>query len=267
MQKFNSILLDIDRTMTNSSGEISKETRRAVKDAIKRGYKIGLCSGRTFPFISNWIGEIFNPNDLHILAGGGQIMTTHGEEVWSCSLENEMVRHLCQLIEKFGGSYGFVSGDKYFAYGDHLQRLSQYKDKFNVIDSKRCDFFSTPLLYVTDLNDEIKSYVFSQKNLTVKHMIGNVSGREYFDITLEGVNKATAGKIWAEKNRVHSCDIIAVGDGENDLEIMEAVGYGVAMGNAVEELKEKADKIIGHTDENGLAVFLDSLPSIIKSKI
>lgn len=259
MQNFKAILLDIDRTITNSSGEITEETRSAIRNVVKKGFKVGLCTGRTYPSISSWIKTIFIPFDIHILAGGGQIASTDGDVFWSREIPSDIVKELSSRVEKMGGSFSFVQGTNYFASKNLIERAKKNNPSMLISPIKNPQSFSTPLFYVTDLNDEIKSFIFGQKNLTVKHMISNVSGREYFDITMEGVNKATAGIIWAKKNGVKMQEIIAVGDGENDLEIMEAVGCGVAMGNAVDELKERADKIIDHTDQNGLAVFLNSL--------
>jgi len=52
---------------------------------------------------------------------------------------------------------------------------------------------------------------------------------------------------------------VAVGDQTNDMDMIQLAGLGVAMGNAVPELKAVADKIIGIHDEEGLAAFLETL--------
>jgi hydroxymethylpyrimidine pyrophosphatase-like HAD family hydrolase len=54
-------------------------------------------------------------------------------------------------------------------------------------------------------------------------------------------------------------DMIGVGDGHNDLHLFKAVGHKVAMGNAVEELKQAADEIIGDVKFDGLAVYFEKL--------
>ena len=52
-------------------------------------------------------------------------------------------------------------------------------------------------------------------------------------------------------------DIVVFGDGLNDLEMIKYVGHGIAMKNAVDQLKEVADEVIGHVDENGDSFWLD----------
>ena len=52
---------------------------------------------------------------------------------------------------------------------------------------------------------------------------------------------------------------IGIGDGHNDLHLFKAVGQKVAMGNAVEELKDAADLVIGSVSDDGLAKYLERL--------
>ena len=54
-------------------------------------------------------------------------------------------------------------------------------------------------------------------------------------------------------------DIVVFGDGLNDLEMIKYVGHGIAMKNAVDQLKEVADEVIGHVDENGLEEYLKTI--------
>ncbi len=81
----------------------------------------------------------------------------------------------------------------------------------------------------------------------------------YADITYKGVNKADGIRVWAELNGVVPRDIIGIGDGDNDLPFLKNVGWAVAMGNAYPPVKAIAQQIIGHTDDDGLAIFLEQL--------
>lgn len=53
------------------------------------------------------------------------------------------------------------------------------------------------------------------------------------------------------------CEITAFGDGYADTGMLELCGKGIAMGNAADEVKEKADLVIGSNDEDGIAVYLE----------
>ena len=60
-------------------------------------------------------------------------------------------------------------------------------------------------------------------------------------------------------------DTIGVWDGHNDIHLFNAVGYKIAMGNAVEDLKQRADIIIGNVQDDGLATYLESLLDTTKA--
>ena len=72
------------------------------------------------------------------------------------------------------------------------------------------------------------------------------------EIGIGGINKATGMERYLKHVGIAREDSIAVGDGPNDLQMMEYAGIGVAMGNAREDVKARADMVTGHIDEDGL---------------
>ncbi len=95
---------------------------------------------------------------------------------------------------------------------------------------------------------------------TTPEIDGRVETLAYYDIMREGVTKASAIQVLAEHLRIKKEEIIAIGDGGNDIEMLQAAGLKVAMKNATDSLKEIADFI---TPENnnvgGVGIFLDEL--------
>jgi hydroxymethylpyrimidine pyrophosphatase-like HAD family hydrolase len=81
------------------------------------------------------------------------------------------------------------------------------------------------------------------------------------DITAKSVNKATALKIWSQHTGISLDHVVGFGDGDNDLEFLKAVGFGVAMGNADQQLKDIADREIGHVNFDGLGKYLEAIIS------
>ena len=68
-----------------------------------------------------------------------------------------------------------------------------------------------------------------------------------------GISKATGVRFLSEYLGVSVNDVIAIGDSENDIEMLKIAGTGIAMGNAVEEAKAAADDITASNDEDGVA--------------
>jgi len=81
----------------------------------------------------------------------------------------------------------------------------------------------------------------------------------WLDIMPEGVSKASGLATVCEKLGLSRADVLAVGDGHNDMEMLAWAGMGVAMGQAPWDVKEVADAVCGSVDDDGVAVLLDDL--------
>ena len=83
-----------------------------------------------------------------------------------------------------------------------------------------------------------------------------------FDLTLKGVSKAVGIEKLVERLNRDINDTIAFGDGRNDIEMLETVKVGVAMGNAVPEAKAVADYVTDRIEENGIKTALEQFELI-----
>ncbi len=81
----------------------------------------------------------------------------------------------------------------------------------------------------------------------------------FCDIANIDSNKRIAVKKMLEILNIKKEETIAIGDDNNDLSMFEQVGYKVAVDNAIDIVKEKADEITLSNDEDGVAVFLDKM--------
>jgi Cof subfamily protein (haloacid dehalogenase superfamily) len=88
---------------------------------------------------------------------------------------------------------------------------------------------------------------------------GLFSAPMYFEFTDRGIDKANALEQVLVPKGIHSNELIAFGDGQNDLTLIKYAGIGVAMGNAVAELKQAATNITLSNNEDGIAITLNKL--------
>ena len=99
------------------------------------------------------------------------------------------------------------------------------------------------------------------KNILVKEFSGEISMttaiENYIDILAYGVSKAHGLEILSEHLGISRENIIAAGDNYNDIEMLEYAGLGVAMGNAPDIVKDKADMITDSNDNDGLVKVID----------
>lgn len=252
------ILIDVDGALANLRKQVSKRTAKALLELEKKNIKVGVCTGRHYAALVNYILPFFPTDSLHVVAGGGQIITQNGEVVWQKTISHVEVINICTKVEDLGGAYVFGKGDVLFCSKNLVENISQHPWGIKAKPANNLSDWSTSLISVLQINEVIRKFLQKKKDLTAKEII--TSNRPpYFDITAKGVNKGQAALIWAGKQSVAPKDILAVGDSINDLELLTTVGQSVAMGQSPPELKAVAQKTIQHTDEDGLAVYLESI--------
>ena len=81
----------------------------------------------------------------------------------------------------------------------------------------------------------------------------------YFEYTAPGIDKACALEGALPKLGIDASEVVSFGDGQNDKSMIEWAGTGVAMGNAVDEVKAVAQMVTANNNEDGIAVALDKL--------
>src|SRR5258708_22514436 len=114
------------------------------------------------------------------------------------------------------------------------------------------------LIVVDFISKAMLEFLQTLLNITIKHVV-DFSGHHGVDITAKGVNKHTGLLEWCKLLNLQLGQVIGFGDSDNDAEYLEAVGFGVAMGNATPEIQSIADRVIGNTDEDGLAMYLEAI--------
>jgi len=89
----------------------------------------------------------------------------------------------------------------------------------------------------------------------------------WLDINPEGVSKASALEMVRRRLQVEPSHTIACGDQRNDLEMLHWAAWGVAMGNAPDEVKAVADEVTGHVDEDGLVPIIEAITEAVRAGV
>ena len=89
----------------------------------------------------------------------------------------------------------------------------------------------------------------------------------WLDINPEGVSKASALELVRRRLQVEPTHTVACGDQRNDLEMLHWAAWGVAMGNAPDQVKAVADEVTGHVDDDGLVPVLEAVAEAVRSGV
>ncbi len=273
------IVLDIDGTLLNDKKEVSKNTREALIDAQKNGIKVVLASGRPTPGMLKYVEELKldQYNGLLVSYNGAHVLDVcTQEELFSQPLSTETAKAILEHLKQFDVKPMIAHGDYMYVNDvfDGILDLGAMGKQFNIIEyeSRGGNF---QLCEKTDLAAFVefplhKILVAAQPEYLQKHaenilapfkdtVSGVFSAPMYFEFTDQGIDKAHALEQSLKPLGIQQEHIVSFGDGHNDLSLINYAGIGIAMGNAVDELKSAANKVTATNNEDGIAKALAEL--------
>ena len=259
------IVLDIDGTLVNSQKVITPKTLKTLLNLQKLGKKVALASGRPVQGILDH-ARTLRLNDFggYILAyNGGAVIDAHSNEViYSKYFPNEIIPEICEELKNTDVTINTYENDKIIE-GNALNKYSDIEAKIVGMDVKFVNNFAE---YVTfDVNKLLLAgepaeilrleKLFSER---YKGVIGVFRSEEFFlELVPLGIDKAKSIDVLLNKINLTSKQCIACGDGYNDITMIQYAGLGVAMGNAVDEVKSAADIITVTNDQDGVAKIVE----------
>ena len=259
------VISDIDGTLLPKGGMISEGTRRAVAECRRRGISFCLASGRWFPSTVS-VAEAVECQGPLIVAGGGCVITMEGEILQEFTMDDEDVRTTYGIIKDCGGLVtSYVNGAIYRLNVGCMEKKPPEKlsyfggDVWEVVDDDVNRFESEALTGV------YKMEVYSDDPALLARLRGELEAKglsvcsstiKNIEITTPGYGKGRAVEWLAEYMGVDRMQVMAFGDHLNDMDMIDAAGVGVAMGNAVPELKQRAQLVAPPCENDGLARLL-----------
>ncbi len=272
------IAMDIDGTLTNSKKEITPRTKETLLKAQEQGILLILASGRPSHGLMRFAKELEMDRCRGLLVSynGACVSDAQtGEILFSQTIPVPQVQAVLKHIKQFPKARPLVDHGEYMYVTNVYDQMISFQGRpFNVFEyESRSNGFK--LCEVEDLS-EFVDYPVS-KILTTgdpeyleahyKEMSAPFSeslscmftGPFYYEYTARGVDKAKALDTVLEKLGFRAKEVIAFGDGQNDASMITYAGIGVAMGNAVRELKAAADETTLSNEEDGIAVALERM--------
>ncbi|MCT4660652.1 MAG: Cof-type HAD-IIB family hydrolase [Tissierellales bacterium] len=267
------IALDLDGTTLNSDGVLELETRRVLNCVKRKNIKIIVCTGRIFGSARYFSKEL--ETDTWIVSSNGAFVAKYdmSDSILSCEMDRELVEKTFSILEDSGVYYHFYDHIHY--YTKEMTYRAKMYDKWNKSlneeDRIVMSVIDNPIELIKNTNMPVYKIVVHDKDCELisklKSEIADLglevvsSIAESFDIMKKGATKGNALKCIADEMGIDREEIIAIGDNENDISMIEFAGLGVAVGNAELCLKEKADLVIESNDNQGVAKFLRNLCS------
>ncbi len=259
------IALDLDGTLTNNEKEITPRTLKALFKAQEEGAIIVIASGRPSFGIKSVSDSLeMSTRGGYILSynGGKIIDTTTHQSVFKRKLPEDVIPTVYHYAKEKGYALlGYKDGkiitetpDDEYVWEERRTNKMEIDGVDNLLEA----LVANPCKLLMTGHEEDMAKAESD----LKEMLGSkmdIFRSAPFDLELvpKGIDKAETLKLLLEMLHLTPADLIAFGDGYNDLSMVKLAGMGVAMANAVPELKEVADYITLSNEEDGVAAALE----------
>lgn len=271
------IALDIDGTLTNDRKVITPRTKEALLAAQDSGIKLILSSGRPVQGLRAIASELqLETHDgLLVAFNGAHVVDAQTDEVlFDQPMEEEVLRALVAHMRGFD-VIPWITEGKYLFVERGARHLITYREApFDIVEYERrmCDL---ELVEVDDLLEvcsrpQDKLLCASEPEYLQQHwramyepffdsLSGMFTADFYFEFMAPGITKGNALAGALPKVGIDASEVIAFGDAQNDISMLEWAGMGVAMGNATEAAKAAADMVTGSNNEDGIASALEKI--------
>ncbi|HWR60486.1 MAG TPA: Cof-type HAD-IIB family hydrolase [Clostridia bacterium] len=270
--KYKMLVTDMDYTLLNKEKKISERNGEAFRKAIEKGVHMVVATGRIYT--SARVYAKLLGVSTPIIASNGAIIReavfNNPEDtertIFRDTLDRKALTEMIRLSRKYGLVSHFFTEDT--IYAEKLVNLSlrytewnKYLGQEDQVRIKIVDDIEEALLkekvgilkaVVVDSDSEklqgLRKDIYATELVTVSQ-----SMKDNLEVMKKGVTKGNAVRILADMYGIGREEIIAIGDNENDISMIEYAGLGIAMGNAEEMLKSAADYITGDYMADGVA--------------
>ena len=258
--KIKLIATDLDGTLLNNNKQISDYNQKILRILINDyNVQLILSSGRPYEGVKSY-NKILENNNYSIIFNGASIVDNSGKVIYKQTVEENDAKTIIKLSEKYDVCVHVYDNGKYIVSKEDFP-IKSYVQKEQTIE---------PIIGL----ENIETYKFDKMLILGERAVLNelykeisentdvhssFSGDLSLEITSKIGNKGNSLKWICDNKGINPDNIIAFGDNFNDIEMIEYAGVGVAMANAEEEVKQKADYITLSNNENGVGYFLKNI--------
>ena len=264
--RFRLIAADLDNTLLDENSKISDRTRQAVRKAVSRGVKFVIATGRMFKTSVAYMHDLGIDYDWPVINyHGAMIKTARSEKViLHRPLDNLTAIEVIEKVDRTGLHVSMFIGNnlyvkeenehtRYFhsLTGIEVQPVGDLKD---FLKQKQVNPTKLSVVSRDGRVDQLEPYL----KKCYKEKLSILQSRPYFlEITDKRATKGQALRWLAGREGIKAEEIIAFGDGYNDLDMLDFAGLGVAVANAKPEVIDAAAMVAGPHDKDGVAEIIE----------
>lgn len=265
-RKIKMVGLDLDGTLLDETKTLRPYTRKVLEEAISRGVVVLVATGRPWLGIPEELRE-FPGMDYALTSNGARILDVKNDRILEEHLlmpeEGKKALEVCAkydtLKEIYFDGQGYADEDKLARAGDYHRNphMCDYirktripeKDLMGLLERENRGMDKVQALFA-NLEERQAAWEEMEK-IPGLVLVGSLGYN--IEVNAEGVNKGAGLVALGKILGIEREEIMACGDGDNDIAMLREVGFGVAMGNADEAVKAAADYVTEDNEAEGAA--------------
>ena len=267
------VVCDFDGTLLNGPGPVSPAVRRAMQDTVDAGYWITVCTGRGYQLLKPYLDQVVVNAPL-ICCNGALILDLCSLQViYSAPTPLQVAHDAIRLAIARGWRVLAYFADMqtllYYGYSPfdppHTTRPGYQLIRGDAVVAEGVD----PLAVISEPLQKLmvlapRSGATPEFVSAIQESVGNratvvLSSPRAAELLLPGASKGEGMKRVARLVRVPRRNTVAIGDGDNDVDMLRWAGMGIAMGNAMPAVKAAAAWVAPPVDQDGVAIALQRL--------
>lgn len=264
------IALDLDGTLLNSQLKIREDSIAAIQQANALGIKVLIVTGRhhtaaryywhqlgiSTPAICCNGAYVYDFKTDVLISGGAPLTKPQALEVLKLSKE----LNIPSLVYTTEHIHYEAGGFEKFYLLDWAKTLPvQLRPQIRRVDSLTEVIEQAPSVWkLISFNDDSALLdAFAEKIRKTLGLSCERSGKKYLDIMPQNVNKGRRLADLINSYGISPDEVVALGDQQNDIQMLKMAGMGIAMGNGIDQLRNCADWVTASNDEGGVALALN----------
>lgn len=267
--KFKLVAIDMDGTLLNSQNEVSNRTRMAIEEASKRGAHIVLATGRLLRSAVNYAEELRLEKPI-IACNGAVIVDEDKNILYEKSIKMDTVGTIMEIGAENNMYYHFYDRDSFYSniHDDEILKFYNTKSAKERGREVKINIFNNIEEVVNNKDLNVYKFLFLDEDRSklddLKDKLSHItninicsSWHNNIEVMDKEVSKGNSLKRLCERLNISRDQVIAIGDNENDISMIDYAGLGVAMGNGVDKVKKYADTVTDTNNEDGVAKIIE----------
>ena len=239
MNNIKAVILDLDGTLLNDSKEISDDTISILK-YIKNDIKIIPASARPFCRIKPYLEQLdlLDSNNYSICFNGSLIVNNMENVIFSSNINEDVIIKLDDFILENNIDWTFYLYDSRVLRKD-ISDIDEFVTRnriYKIVGISDCNV-------IDKIRRSLPSFISDNLEITCSEL-------DRIEFVNKGITKVNAIEMLLNKLNISNKEIIAIGDGDNDIDMIRYAGIGIAMLNAPEKVKENADFITDYSNND-----------------